>query len=224
MGAIIRRPQGVLALPYSMSRQNWTLRQGSSADPIRCAVFISGSGSGMEAMLTHQKSNIHCGHTTAVVISDRHDALGLEKARNFGIPAKTVPVPSDTNREERRRLHEHSIQSLLEEMEVELILLSGYMRLLSASFVERWAPYLLNIHPSLLPAFPGAHAHRDVLASSVDVSGCTVHFVDAGMDTGAIIAQRRVPVFSDDDEHSLAARVRLEEHQLYPEVVDRLVK
>jgi phosphoribosylglycinamide formyltransferase-1 len=111
----------------------------------------------------------------------------------------------------------------LEEYEVELILLSGYMRLVSASFVDRWAPRIINIHPSLLPAFPGTHAHRDVLAAGVEVSGCTVHYVDAGMDSGEILGQRKVPVFSDDDEASLAERVKIEEHQLYPEVIDRIV-
>jgi len=98
------------------------------------------------------------------------------------------------------------------------------MRLVSPRFVEKWAPYLINIHPSLLPAFPGAHAHRDVINSGVSVSGCTIHHVDAGMDTGEILGQCRVPVFSDDDEHSLAQRVKYEEHRLYPKIIDQLVK
>jgi phosphoribosylglycinamide formyltransferase-1 len=97
------------------------------------------------------------------------------------------------------------------------------MRLLTPYLVGQWAPNLLNIHPSILPAFPGAHAHRDAIASGVKVSGCTVHMVDEGMDTGAILAQRRVPVFPNDTESSLAARVRIEEHLLYPQVVDAFI-
>ena len=111
----------------------------------------------------------------------------------------------------------------MEEHQIELILLSGYMRLVSANFVDQWASRIINIHPSLLPAFPGAHAHRDVLAAGVEVSGCTVHYVDAGMDSGEILGQRRVPVFSDDDESTLADRVKTEEHYLYPEVINRIV-
>ncbi len=96
------------------------------------------------------------------------------------------------------------------------------MRLLSPDFVERYFPKIINIHPSLLPAFPGKDAHTDVLASGVRVSGCTVHVVDAGMDTGPILAQRRVPVFSTDTRSQLAKRVQVEEHRLYPEVIDSI--
>jgi phosphoribosylglycinamide formyltransferase-1 len=132
-------------------------------------------------------------------------------------------LPEEADHTIRRHLHEQQIQLLFEEHKIELILLSGYMRLVSAEFVDRWTQRIINIHPSLLPAFPGAHAHRDVLAAGVEVSGCTVHYVDAGIDSGVILGQRRVPVFSDDDESSLAERVKTEEHQLYPEVIDRIV-
>ena len=206
-----------------MSRFDAPLRHGTASHPVRCAILISGSGSGMEAMLEHQQNDPTCGHTTVVVISDRSEASGVLKARNRDIEARCIQLPTSYEGHERRLKHESLIQELLEEFDVELILLSGYMRLKSSQFVELWAPRIINIHPSLLPAFPGAHAHRDVLASGVNVSGCTVHFVDSGMDTGQIIAQRRVPVFPDDSESSLGERIKIEEHRLYPMVIDQLV-
>ena len=109
---------------------------------------------------------------------------------------------------------------LLSDYGVEVVILSGYMRLLTPSFVKPWAGRILNIHPSLLPDFPGAHAHRDVIAAGVEKSGCTVHFVDSGMDTGPIIAQAEVEISPDDDENSLAEKVKQKEHILYPSVID----
>ena len=205
-----------------MTNEASPLRVGSASNPIRCAVLISGSGSGMQAMVTHQQIHPGCGHRTTVVISDQPKASGLLKAESLGIPAHCLLLPDGSDSLNRRHQHEQLIQHLLEDYEVELILLSGYMRLISADFVDRWAPRIINIHPSLLPAFPGAHAHRDVLAAGVVVSGCTVHYVDAGIDSGEILGQRRVPVFNDDDESSLAERVKIEEHQLYPEVIDKI--
>lgn len=205
-----------------MVREASPLRTGSASDPIRCAILISGSGSGMHAMVVHQQTRPLCGHTTAVVISDQPEATGLNKAEQLGIPAHSLPLPDESDGGLRRHKHEALVQQLLEQYNIELILLSGYMRLVSAQFVELWAPRIINIHPSLLPSFPGAHAHRDVLAAGVEVSGCTVHYVDAGMDSGEILGQRRVPVFSDDDETSLAERVKIEEHQLYPEIIDEI--
>lgn len=102
---------------------------------------------------------------------------------------------------------------------MELIVLAGYMRLLSPVMLERWGGRIVNIHPSLLPHFPGAHAHRDVLAAGATISGCTVHMVDEGMDTGAVLAQACVPVFQNDTEASLSERVKVEEHRLYPQVL-----
>ncbi|MDG1555154.1 MAG: phosphoribosylglycinamide formyltransferase [Candidatus Poseidoniaceae archaeon] len=208
-----------------MGSREWVLRQGSAKEPIRCAIFISGSGSGMVAMIRYQQANPSCGHETSLVISDRPEAKGLDRATALGVESVCVPLPSEiSDSNQKRAIHEKRILELLAESNIELVLLSGYMRLMSPSFVEQWAPYLINIHPSLLPAFPGAHAHRDVLMSGVHVSGCTVHHVDAGMDTGEILGQCRVPVFSDDDESSLAERVKIEEHRLYPTVIDYLVK
>ena len=122
----------------------------------------------------------------------------------------------------RRRTHEDEINEVLADYGVEAIILSGYMRILTADFVKPWAGRLLNIHPSLLPDFPGAHAHRDVIAAKADKSGCTVHFVDSGMDSGPIIAQNELEVLPSDDESSLAEKVKVLEHRLYPSVIDRL--
>ena len=105
---------------------------------------------------------------------------------------------------------------------MELVVLSGYMRILTPSFVGKWKGRLVNVHPSLLPDFPGAHAHRDALSAGANITGCTVHLVDEGVDTGPILAQREVPVMADDDVTSLQERVKIAEHILYPEVIDLL--
>lgn len=194
-------------------------RKGTVDDPLRLAVLISGSGSGMEALIRHQQ-NRDCLHVTNVVISDRTDVAGLTKAETLGVTAVAVPLPDIEDREERRLAHEREVSEVLSDYGVEVVILSGYMRLLTPSFVKPWAGRILNIHPSLLPDFPGAHAHRDVIAAGVEKSGCTVHFVDSGMDTGPIIAQAEVEISPDDDENSLAEKVKQKEHILYPSVID----
>lgn len=197
-------------------------REISTDAKLRLAVLISGSGSGMEALVRYQQNNPDCLHETVLVISDKAGVKGIERAEGLGIATQVIELPDLEDRDERRLAHEKMVTQAIEQSGAEYIILSGYMRLLTADFVEGWYPHIINIHPSLLPRFPGAHAHRDVLASDVSVSGCTVHFVDAGMDTGSIIAQARVPVFADDDESSLAERVKVEEHRLYPHVIDLL--
>ena len=194
-------------------------RNGSPSQPIRIAVFFSGSGTGMNALLKHQ-TEMDCVHTTAVCVTDKKDAKGIDFAKQYGIPVVVEPVDVNVPREERRREQEMRIEQALLEYDVDLIVLSGYMRILTPHFVERFYPRIINIHPSLLPAFPGADAHTDVLASAVLVSGCTVHIVDAGVDTGTILAQRRVPVFENDTRSQLARRVQIEEHRIYPKVID----
>ena len=200
----------------------WNLpRTGSVEEPLRLAVLISGSGSGMGALIRHQQK-VDCSHVTNVVISDRIGAGGLAKAEALGVTAVAVPLPDIEDREERRLAHENEVSDVLADHGVEVVILSGYMRLLTPSFVAPWAGRILNIHPSLLPDFPGAHAHRDVIAAGVSKSGCTVHFVDSGMDTGPIIDQAEVEVKPDDDEDSLAEKVKQLEHVLYPSVIDKL--
>ncbi|MBS74123.1 MAG: phosphoribosylglycinamide formyltransferase [Euryarchaeota archaeon] len=202
--------------------EQWVLpRIGTTEKPLRICTFISGSGSGMEALLNYQIQN-NTNHRTILVISDRPEAEGLQKAKSLGCKSITVPLPDVEDKSQRRRLHENAINKILLENEVELIVLSGYMRILTSEFVKPWAGRILNIHPSLLPDFPGAHAHRDVISAGVKKSGCTVHFVDSGMDTGPIIAQKEVEVLADDDESSLGERIKIEEHKLYPKVIDQL--
>ena len=202
--------------------EDWKLpRIGTSEDPLRLAILVSGSGSGMEALVHHQQKS-ECLHTTSIVISDRINALGLSKAEALGVNAIAIPLPDITDRLERRIVHENEVTKALLKSDVEVIILSGYMRILTPSFVKSWAGRILNIHPSLLPDFPGAHAHRDVIAAKATKSGCTVHFVDSGMDTGPIIAQEEVDVLMEDDEESLAEKVKLKEHLLYPMVIDML--
>ena len=202
--------------------EQWVLpRIGTTEEPLRICTLISGSGSGMEALLNYQIQNKSI-HQTILVISDRPEAEGLQKAKSLGCKSITVPLPDVEDKSQRRRLHENAINKILLENEVELIILSGYMRILTSNFVKPWAGRILNIHPSLLPDFPGAHAHRDVISAGVKKSGCTVHFVDSGMDTGPIIAQKEVEVLADDDESSLGERIKIEEHKLYPKVIDQL--
>ena len=202
--------------------EHWVLpRIATPASPLRLAVLISGSGSGMEALLRHQQ-NENCLHHTVVVISDKPAVMGLERAQQHGVTSVVVPLPDAEDSMERRLIHEAEMNEILTVHDIEVVILSGYMRILTPSFVAPWAGRLLNIHPSLLPDFPGAHAHRDVLESGVDETGCTVHFVDSGTDSGPILAQTKVVVLSDDDESSLAERVKAEEHILYPRIIDDL--
>jgi formyltetrahydrofolate-dependent phosphoribosylglycinamide formyltransferase len=175
----------------------------------------------MQAMLNHQ-SDANCSHFTALVISNKPDVGGIPLAQEFDIPVEVVEVPAIEDRVLARHQQEAMIDKLLQQHEVELVILSGYMRLLSEQFINNWLGQIVNIHPSLLPDFPGAHAHRDVIAAGVRKSGCTVHFVDAGMDTGEIIAQCEVEVLEGDTESSLANRVKSFEHILYPIVIDAI--
>jgi phosphoribosylglycinamide formyltransferase-1 len=194
---------------------------GTLDNPLRIAVFFSGSGTGMNALLNHQ-NNTQCIHKTVLCVTDKENAGGIQYAKQHEVPVLVETLDTSLPSEERRREHEQRIAKKLDGAGIDLIVLSGYMRLLSSDFVEKYFPRIINIHPSLLPAFPGKDAHADVLASGVRVSGCTVHVVDAGMDTGPILAQRRVPVFSTDTRFQLAKRVQVEEHQLYPEVIDSI--
>jgi phosphoribosylglycinamide formyltransferase-1 len=133
-----------------------------------------------------------------------------------------IELPVGLEGNARRLAHELAIETVLIDYSVELVILSGYMRLLSPEFVERWEGRVINIHPSLLPAFPGAHAHRDVIAAGATKSGCSVHYVDAGMDTGKVIAQYEVDVLPNDTESTLSSRIKQLEHKLYPMVIDAI--
>ncbi len=175
----------------------------------------------MSSLLKFQAS-MPRSHRTVLVLADSEGAGGLDHGRKSGIESKAIPIPTGLPISERRLAHEEVVESNLQSSDAELVVLSGYMRILTPSFVSKWKGRIVNVHPSLLPDFPGAHAHRDVLSAGVDTTGCTVHMVDEGVDTGPILAQREVPVMPDDDEASLQERVKLVEHVLYPEVIDLL--
>lgn len=196
-------------------------RVGSIEDPIRLAVLISGGGSGLASLLKFQSEEPRC-HQTVLVLADSEGAGGLEHGRKSEIESKGIPLPTDLPAPDRRRAHEEIIERHLQSSNVELVVLSGYMRILTPSFVGKWKGRIVNVHPSLLPDFPGAHAHRDVLSAGVPITGCTVHLVDEGVDTGPILAQMEVPVMAGDDATSLQERVKQVEHALYPQVIDLL--
>jgi formyltetrahydrofolate-dependent phosphoribosylglycinamide formyltransferase len=208
--------------PRPIGEQMFQLpRVATLADPLRLAVFISGSGSGMEALLRHQEEG-ECSHTTIVVISNVARVAGLARAKAHGVMSEVIEHSGQPgeNADDRRQAHEKAIHALLVKLRIEAVILSGYMRILTPWFVELWEGRLINIHPSILPEFPGGHAHRDVLSAGAKVTGCTIHFVDTDMDSGRIIAQREVPVHKGDSEESLSERVKQVEHTLYPLVID----
>ena len=192
-------------------------RAATPSSPLRCAVLISGSGSGMEALVRSQQAN-NLAHQTVVVLSNKPNVEGLKRAARLQIP--TIVVEQSTSQGPlSREEHEFEIMKHLEAHDVEFVVLAGYMLLMSPTILERWGGRMVNIHPSLLPHFPGAHAHRDVLKAQPSMSGCTIHLVDEGMDTGSVLAQASVPLFKDDGEGELSDRVKIEEHRLYPEVL-----
>ncbi len=179
----------------------------------RLAILISGRGSNFEAIA----NSIDAGRldaSIAVVISNRPQAPGLEIAGRRGIPAVVVPSKG-LDRETYDRL----LAEEIEKHQADLVCLAGFMRLLSASFVRRFPLRVLNIHPSLLPAFPGLEAQHQALEHGVKISGCTVHFVDEYLDAGPIILQAAVPVLDDDTSESLSARILQEEHRIYTEAI-----
>ena len=185
----------------------------------RIAVLISGRGSNMVALADAVRSGKIPNAEITVVVSDKASAGGLQLATDRAIETAIVERRG-RNREE----HEREIVSVLNSHEIDLICLAGFMRLLSPCFIEAFRGRILNIHPSLLPAFPGLDAQRQALAHGVKVSGCTVHFVDDTLDGGPIIAQRTVPVLDDDNEETLSARILEQEHVLYAEALAMVVE
>jgi len=181
-------------------------------DPMkRVAILISGRGSNMVSLLEGMRAGEIDGKAV-LVVSNRADALGLDKARSFGVPVKVIARGEAKGRES----HDRAVVAALEDAGAEIVCLAGYMRILTPFFVERYHQRLINIHPSLLPSFPGLHAQEQACAYGARISGCTVHFVDAEVDHGPIIAQAAVPVLPDDDADALAARILEQEHRIYP--------
>lgn len=177
-------------------------------------ILLSGRGSNFEAIAKNVATGSIPDARIAVVISNRAEAGGLGIARNLGLSALVIP-----SKGKEREEHDREVVAALQQHKVDLVCLAGYMRLLSPWFVRQFRHRILNIHPSLLPAFPGLEAQEQAFAYGVKVSGCTVHFVDEELDHGPIIVQKAVPVLDGDDEHSLAARILEQEHIAYSEAI-----
>lgn len=179
----------------------------------RVAFLLSGRGSNFRALQAAiQAGNISA--ETAMVISNREEAPGLAYARSLGLPSRFVE-----SRGRAREDFDREVIETLQGVSTDIVCLAGFMRLLSACFVQAFPSRILNIHPSLLPAFPGLHAQKQALEWGVKITGCTVHFVDDKLDHGPIILQRSVPVLDSDDEESLSARILEQEHLVYPEAL-----
>ena len=180
----------------------------------RTVVFISGSGSNMMALVQAAKAADYPAEIVGV-ISDKADAGGLAKAAAEGIPTFAFVRKDYASKDE----HEAAIFAALDELSPDIICLAGYMRLLSAAFIQRHEGRILNIHPSLLPLFPGLHTHQRAIDAGMRIAGCTVHFVTEGMDEGPAIGQAAVPVLAGDTAEALAGRILTIEHQLYPQAL-----
>jgi phosphoribosylglycinamide formyltransferase-1 len=180
----------------------------------RIAILISGRGSNMVALADAVRDGRIANAEIAIVISDQPNAAGLVKANELRIETLIIE-----RRGRSRAQHDREVVAALQARQIDLICLAGYMRVLSREFIAAYRGRILNIHPSLLPLFPGLDAQRQALEYGAESSGCTVHFVDEMLDGGPIIAQRVVPVLGDDTVESLSARILEEEHKLYPEAV-----
>jgi phosphoribosylglycinamide formyltransferase 1 len=185
----------------------------------RIAILISGRGSNMVALAEAVRAGKIPNAEIAVVISDKPEAAGLLKAREYGIETLVIE-----RRKRTREEHDREVIAELDKRNVDLICLAGYMRVLSPLLVAAYRGRILNIHPSLLPSFPGLEAQKQALDQGVKTSGCTVHFVDETLDGGPIVAQRVVAVLEDDSVESLSARILTEEHKLYSEAVTQVLQ
>jgi phosphoribosylglycinamide formyltransferase-1 len=186
---------------------------------LKIGILISGRGSNMLALVEAARSGQLPNAEIAVVLSDQAAAEGIVSAREHGIEAIVVARNGRSRAE-----HDAELVAILRAQGIELVCLAGYMRLLSTDFIRAFPGRILNIHPSLLPSFPGLHAQRQALDHGVKWTGCTVHFVDESLDGGPIIAQAVVPVLDDDTEETLGARILVEEHRIYAEVVDLVTR
>lgn len=178
-------------------------------------ILLSGRGSNSTAIATNVIAGKIPNAQIAIVISNKVSADGIETAKKLNLTTAVIP-----SKGKDREVHDHEVVDTLKQHKVDLICLAGYMRLLSPWFVQQFPQRILNIHPSLLPSFPGLEAQRQAFAYGVKVSGCTVHFVDEELDHGAIVVQKTVPVLGTDDEHALAERILEQEHIAYTEAIN----
>ena len=185
----------------------------------RLAIFVSGSGTNMENILRHlQEGRIQA--EASLVVSDNAEAFALRRAEKFGVESVVV----DRKKFDSKENFEAEIQRRLAGKKIDYIVLAGFMRILSPSFVKAYRGRILNIHPALLPDFPGAHAIRDAWEAKVRKTGVTVHFVDEGVDTGPVILQREVPVTADDTLESLEKEIHAVEYEIYPEAINLVLQ
>lgn len=186
---------------------------------MKIGVLVSGRGSNLQALIDSiQEGKVNS--KIAVVISNRKEAPALERAKKAAIPTRILLSQPGENREN----YNQKLAGVLQNYQVDLVVLAGFMRILSPQMISSYPHRIINIHPSLLPAFPGLDAQKQALEAGVRTSGCTVHFVDEGCDTGPVILQKEVPVKPDDTVETLSARILVEEHKLLPKVVDLLAR
>lgn len=184
----------------------------------RIVVLVSGEGSNLQALIDAcQQGRIYA--QLSAVFSNKASAFGLERAQSAGIPAHALDVKSYAD----RAAFDAALADAIDVYNPDLVVLAGYMRILSADFVQRFAGRMLNIHPSLLPKYPGLHTHRQAIENQDEAHGTSVHFVTEQLDGGPVILQARVPVFSDDTEQDLIERVQTQEHSIYPLVISWFV-
>ncbi len=184
------------------------------ADPLKLGVLISGSGSNLQSIIDHiEKGSLNA--IIKIVISNNPDAYGITRANKHCLPVLVLKHEDFKTRED----FDLELIEALKNNHVQLVVLAGFMRILTPAFLRAFPQRIINIHPALLPAFPGTHVQKQALEYGVKFSGCTVHFVDEGVDTGAIIIQSVLPVHDDDTEETLAARILKEEHRIYPQAI-----
>lgn len=189
------------------------------ANAVNIGVLVSGNGSNLQAIIDRIEDGTIPARITCV-ISNNAGAYGLQRAEKHGIPA----VHMDHRIFSGRESYDTALVEALKQYDVNLVVLAGFMRIITPVFLDAFPQAVMNIHPALLPSFPGIHAQRQALDYGVKFTGCTTHFVDAGTDTGPIIMQSVVPVLTDDTEESLSARIQIEEHRIFPESVKLFVE
>jgi len=183
-------------------------------DLLKLGVLISGNGSNLQSIIDHiEKGSLKA--VIKIVISNNPDALGLKRAETHGIPCVVLKNRDFKSKED----FDLKLIKTLKDNGVDLVVLAGFMRIISPAFLKAFTHKIMNIHPALLPSFPGLHGQKQAVDYGVKFSGCTVHFVDEGVDTGPVIIQSAVPVLDDDTEESLAARILKEEHKIYPRAI-----
>jgi phosphoribosylglycinamide formyltransferase-1 len=191
---------------------------GKRTAPLRVAVLASGRGSNLQAIIDGIEADL-VQATVVAVISNKKDAVALERARKHGLKDLFVDPKPFAGQPDSREAYDRALLAILQQHDVELVLLAGYMKIVTAVLVNAYANRMMNIHPSLLPSFPGLDVQKKAIEWGCKLAGCTVHFVTEGVDEGPIILQAAVPILDDDSAETLAARILVQEHKLYPRAV-----